>query len=416
MSSQVDVAIIGAGPYGLSVAAHLRGANVEHRIFGVPMESWSTNMPPGMCLKSDAQASNISTPDSSFSLERYALSQQIAYHGWRIPVRLSDFIAYGLAFQQRCVPHVERARLLSLQTAARGAVLDFDSGEVVTARRVVVATGVVAFKRLPPELAALPTALVSHSSQYGSLAGLEGKEVAILGAGSSAIDLAALLAAQGTRVTLVVRAGKLEFQPVPPPGRPPLSQRIMRRFFAPPSHGLGDGWLMRICSGAPGLFHLLPDRVRYDIVSTTLGPSGGYFVRDRVERDVSVKLGSKVTAVEEAAGRVRLSLASANGTRETLSVDHVIAATGYKVDLRRLGFLGPDVLAGLRMVDHTPVLSAAFESSVPGLYFTGLMAARSFGPALRFVMGAVHPARRLARELPKHLARRTVSASVPVES
>jgi hypothetical protein len=111
-----------------------------------------------------------------------------------------------------------------------------------------------------------------------------------------------------------------------------------------------------------------------------------------------------------------LSLSGSNGTRETLLADRLIAATGYKVDLRKLDFLGPDVLANLRMVDHTPVLSARFEGSVPGLHFAGLMAARSFGPALRFVMGARHPARKLARELPKSLARRAVSVPIPIES
>ncbi|HEV7139216.1 MAG TPA: NAD(P)-binding domain-containing protein [Steroidobacteraceae bacterium] len=416
MNSRVDVAIIGAGPYGLSIAAHLREAGVEHRVFGVPMESWSTQMPFGMCLKSDAQASNLSDPDSSLTLERFAQANRIAYHPWRIPVRLSDFIAYGLAFQQKFVPQVERARLLSLRPDGRGAVLEFDCGDVVTARKVVLATGVAAFKHVPTDLAALPAALVSHSAGYGSLAGLAGKEVAVVGGGSSAIDLAALLAEEGARVTLLVRASKLEFQPTPLDGPEPLLRRATRRFLSPPSHGLGDGWLMRICSGYPGLFHLLPDSIRLAIVSNTLGPSGGYFVRDRVQRQVRVKLDSRILAAEEEGGRIRLSLSGSNGTRETLLADRLIAATGYKVDLRKLDFLGPDVLANLRMVDHTPVLSARFEGSVPGLHFAGLMAARSFGPALRFVMGARHPARKLARELPKSLARRAVSVPIPIES
>jgi thioredoxin reductase len=416
MNSHVDVAIIGAGPYGLSIAAHLRGAGVEHRIFGAPMESWSTNMPPGMYLKSDAQASSISDPGSSFTLERFSRSSGIDYHPWRIPVKLSDFIAYGLAFQQKIVPQVERARLLSLRPNGRGSALEFDRGEAVTARKVVIATGVVAFKHVPHELTALPPELLSHSADHGPLSGIAGKEVAIAGAGSSALDLAAQLAEQGARVTLLVRAPKLEFQPTPMEGPEPFFRRATRRFLAPPSHGLGDGWLMRICSTYPELFHLLPDGLRLSIVSNTLGPSGGYFVRDRVERQVTLKLGVRILAAEEEVGRVRLSLASSNGTRETVRADHLLAATGYKVDLRRLCFFGPETLARLRMVDHTPVLSRGFEGSLPGLYFTGLMAARSFGPALRFVMGARHPARRLAHELPKALTRRAVAVAAALEA
>lgn len=408
MSSHVDVAIIGAGPYGLSIAAHLRAKKIEHRVFGVPMESWSTNMPPGMCLKSDPQASSLSDPDSSFTLEHYCQSRGIAYHPYRIPVRLDHFIDYGQAFQKRHVPHVEPARLLSLKPTGCGAMLEFDSGELVNARQVVIASGVVAFKHVPRELTNLPGGLLSHSADYGSLEKFKRKEVAVIGAGSSAIDLAALLATQGTRVTLVVRRPRLEFQPKPSMGRESLPRRVVRRLLTPPSHGLGDGWLMKVCSDAPGVIHVLPDVIRRAIVARTLGPSGAYFVRDRIEQDVSVKLGMAVVGAEEEGGRVRLALASAHGSRESCLFDQVIAATGYWVDLRKLSFLDSRALEAVHMVDHTPVLSASFESSLPGLYFAGLTAARSFGPALRFVMGARHPAVRLAEKIPKSLIRRSI--------
>lgn len=416
MSSQVDVAIIGAGPYGLSIAAHLRAKNIEHRVFGVPMDSWSNNMPPGMCLKSDAQASSLSDPDSSLTLEQYCRSKGIAYHPYRIPVTLDHFIAYGQAFQQSLVPYVEPARLLSLKPTISGATLEFDRGEVVNVRQAVIAVGVVPFKYIPADLARLPSGFFSHSGDYGRLEKLKGKEVAVVGAGSSALDLAALLASQGTRVTLVARRTRLKFQPKPLEGRESFPRRVLRRLLTPSSHGLGDGWLMKISSDAPGLIHALPDMIRLAIVTRTLGPSGGYFIRDRVEQDVTVKLGMAVTGADLDGGGLRLALASANGTRETLHVDHVIAATGYRVDLRKLNFLGPRTLGALRMVDHTPVLSTSFESSVPGIYFAGLTAARSFGPALRFVMGARHPAGRLAEKIPKSLSRRAFPVSVPTES
>ena len=57
-----QLAIVGAGPYGLSIAAHLRERGVNFRIFGTPMRTWREQMPRGMLLKSDGFASNLSDP------------------------------------------------------------------------------------------------------------------------------------------------------------------------------------------------------------------------------------------------------------------------------------------------------------------------------------------------------------------
>jgi FAD-dependent urate hydroxylase len=86
-----------------------------------------------------------------------------------------------------------------------------------------------------------------------------------------------------------------------------------------------------------------------------------------------------------------------------IEVDHVIAATGYRVDLDRLSILSTETRQRIQLTGGSPALSANFESSVPGLYFVGLAAANVFGPFLRFACGAGFAARRLA----KHFERRT---------
>jgi thioredoxin reductase len=416
LKTRVDVAIIGAGPYGLSIAAHLSAVDVEHRVFGVPMESWQAHMPPGMYLKSDPVYSNLSDPEANFTLEEYSREQRFAYDPYKIPVSLQNFISYGRAFQARWVPQVEVRRLVTLRTSNPGHELTFDYGELVIARNVVIATGVVPFKHTPTDLLHLPKTLVSHSGDYGPLDALKGKEVIILGSGSSALDLAALLSMQGSSVTVIARNPQLEFQPTPGSHNLSLLRRQLRRLYAPSSHGLGDGWHMRICAEAPQLFHVLPDKIRSAILSRTLGPSGGYFIRDQVEEKVTLKLGRVLKKAEEHRGRVRLTTITSNGAHETIDSDHIVAATGYKVDMHRLDFLSDSTLQGLRMVNNTPILSTDFESSVQGLYFVGLASARSFGPALRFVMGTVHPARRLARVLPGSLLRHSISMSAATSS
>src|SRR5437762_2308347 len=107
MVKSSGVAIIGAGPYGLSLAAHLRAGGVNFRIFGRPMGTWHSHMPKGMLLKSDGFASNLFDPDNELTLARFCSERSIPYHDTLIPVCLEDFVEYGLEFQKRKVPDLE---------------------------------------------------------------------------------------------------------------------------------------------------------------------------------------------------------------------------------------------------------------------------------------------------------------------
>jgi lysine/ornithine N-monooxygenase len=392
-SRSVDVTVIGAGPYGLSLAAHLRARGVEHRIFGEPMGSWKHNMPPGMLLKSYPWASSLSDPRSEFAVKRFCTERTRPYHDQLTPLPLSWFIEYGEAFQARYVPAVERKTLMALEPSANGFRATFDDGETVDARRVVVAVGLHPFKRLPHEAEHMPADLCSHSGEYGALEPLDGKEVIVVGSGSSATDLAALLHDRGNSVSLVARARQLSF------ADRPRSRTLFERTTAPMS-GIGHGWTMATCASCPQLIRLLPADLRVRLANAkALGPLGGAFVKDRVIGTVPVSLGRAIRSVKARGGKVLLELADAGGAGHSLQADHVIFATGYRIDMHRLGFLNQTLLRQIRLVESAPQLSAHYETSVPGLHFIGPAAANSFGPVCRFVYGTYHPARHLARYL-----------------
>ena len=112
-------------------------------------------------------------------------------------------------------------------------------------------------------------------------------------------------------------------------------------------------------------------------------------------------------------GRVRLNLQAADGTQREVLTEHVIAATGYRVDMERLRFLSADLRSKVRTVNGAPVLSSAFESSVPGLYFIGVAAANSFGPVMRFAFGAGFAARTLTRTILKSLPADSINIPGP---
>src|SRR6266550_5629358 len=107
MKTVTPIAIVGAGPYGLSIAAHLRGHGIPFRIFGSPMVSWLNRMPKGMCLKSEGFASSLSDPEGLYTLKRFCAEQGLEYADQSYPIPLDTMAAYGLAFQKKFAPDVE---------------------------------------------------------------------------------------------------------------------------------------------------------------------------------------------------------------------------------------------------------------------------------------------------------------------
>jgi hypothetical protein len=403
----IDVIIIGAGPYGLSIATHLQSAGVSFRIFGKPMDSWKNSMPPGMLLKSHPWSSSLYDPGSTFPLRRFCAEQGLPYHDSQVFVPVETFVAYGEAFQKRLVPTVERRMLAGLQRMAEGFRAAFDDGTIVDARHVVIAVGIHPFKYVPEQLKDLPLGMCSHSGDHGPLDEFVGRNVAVIGSGSSATDLAALLNERGASVQLLARARALPFSELPR-ARRSLPRRLLQPLkpLIQPGSGIGAGWPLKIWADAPWVFHLLPAHVRLHIVRNTLGPLGHSSMKDRVVGKIPLYLAHQLRTAEVKDGRVSLHCTTASGGKATIVADHVVAATGYRIDLRKLGFLDADLLSSIRCVDSSPVLSHNYESSVSGLYFVGAAAATSFGPVNRFVFGANHPSRRLARHLAMTRTRR----------
>lgn len=388
-----DTIIIGAGPYGLSLAAHLRAAGRNLRIFGAPMDFWSNHMPRGMFLKSEGFASDLFDSNNEFTLKAYCAENGIPYRNIGLPVPLATFIAYGLEFQRRHVPELENLQIRSLARGAAGFELKTETGETVAARRVVVAAGIMNFAYVPPVLADLPEQWVTHSSRHGDLSGFRGRSVAVLGAGASAIDVAALLLDAGAKVQLVARRSAIDFHSAP------VEPRSLIQSLKAPRSGLGTGWHSRMCTDAPLVFHAMPQSFRTRVVERHLGPAPGWFVRDAVVGRLPMHLSATITSARVMDERVRLVFSQPNVGESQVDIDHVIAATGYRVDLARIPFIAQSLQSHLNNAEGAPVLNRHFESSVRGLYFIGGAAANSFGPLLRFAYGAKFAARRVALRL-----------------
>lgn len=393
MGGYVESVIVGAGPYGLSLAAHLNAAKAEFRIFGEPMSFWERNMPPGMFLKSDVYSSDIPEPGGKFTIRRFLESRQPDRTD-RDPISLASFVEYGREFQRIFVPNLESAKVASIDRAGNTFRLQLTTGEVLHSAKVVLALGVGAFRYIPEQLAHLGRQYCTHSAQYGPIEELAGKRVAVLGSGASAIDLAAALFEHGIDTTLLCRRSSIAFQR-PPSSTPPSFHRRIRV----PDSGIGSGWTLKLCADAPSLVHLLPTSLRLALLANTLGPAPGWFMRDRVLGRFPILTGSVLRSVTVSNGEITLRCSRPTGSEVTLSCQHIVAATGFRVQLESLSLLSEDIRSRLKMARNTPVLSAGFESSVPGLYFIGMASAGSFGPVMRFVYGSGFASRVLLKEL-----------------
>jgi hypothetical protein len=403
MTEIVDVAIIGAGPYGLSIAAHLAGQNVDFRIFGSPMHTWRTSMPEGMVLKSEGNGSDIYDPMGEMTLARFCAERGLPYEDIGFPIPLATFIDYGIAFQQRFVPRLEDRLVSEVKPASYGFDIYLDDGEVAPARRLIVAAGIRSYEYMPPQLADLPAELATHSARHVKVDQFAEREVAIIGGGASAVNLAPVLIQAGAKPTLIARRPAIAYC------GPPAERTLLDRIREPES-GLGTGWRSWACCTMPSVFHAMPEAFRVMIVRKHLPAAPGWTLQPQVDGIVPTVLGATIARADAVGGRVRLELDLLGGKKQIVMADHVIAGTGYRVDMRRLAFFGPEVLDRLDCVNYTPRLSRCFESSIPGLHFVGTAAANSFGPMMRFAYGAGFTSRRLSRHLARTAARGSVRA------
>ncbi len=395
MSNSTPVAIIGAGPYGLSIAAHLEAHGVHYRIFGTPMRSWLEHMPERMFLKSTGFASSLSDPGRRHTLGAFCRQEGREYaDGAAWPVPIGTFTDYALWFQRTIVANVEQDDVVSLDRSGDDFQLRLASGGRVAARRVVLAVGHLYFAHVPASLAALPAELASHALAHREFSRFCGREVTVIGAGQSALESAALLHESGASVRLLVRGRRLAWNPDPVPG----SRSGWARVRAPQS-GLGDGWPGYAYCNGPRAFYYLPYRTRARVVARALGPAGAWWLKPRVVGRFPVETATSIRTAAPDGSRARLRIATADGRERELLADHVLAGTGYRVNVDALPFLSEGLAARVRRAGSSPLLSTNFESSVPGLYFVGLAAAATFGPVLRFVYGANFTARRLAAHL-----------------
>jgi lysine/ornithine N-monooxygenase len=388
MPEQLDVAVVGAGPFGLSVAAHLAHRRV--RVYGQPMQTWRTRMPPDMRLRSDWDETSLSAPGNRGSIDVWS---RAAGESRVEPIPLQTFLRYADWFRETFVPDSDPSDVEHVDRAAGRFRITSAAGDEADARQVVVAVGVTPFPYAPPPFAAAMGDRVGFAIERQDYRAYRGGRVIVVGGGQGGLEAAALARRAGAEVEIVIRSQLRWFtdrEPYRP--RTPLQRRIYRMAY--PVVGYGPPPLNRLALH-PDLFAVLPTPARRRVAARILRAGGSPWVRGEIDGKVAVSEGTAVEQVERNGDLVRLRL-SDGSTREA---DAVVVSAGFRFALERMAFLSPAVSAAVAVRDGWPVLDREFRSSDPDLLFVGFAAEGRFGPIARFVSGSRFTARRAGEAL-----------------
>lgn len=384
--------MIGAGPYGLSAAAHLQHSGLEPYVIGQSMAFWKQNMPGGMLLRSKSEASNIDAPQKHLSIAGYekAIRRKIAD-----PVPIEDFIAYGDWFQKQVAPKLDTRQVRNVSHNGNIFELTFEDGEKLETKSVVLALGIGLFFHRPEQFVGIPRELAPHSSDLNDFSQFRGKRVAVIGKGQSALEYAALLHENQADVQIVTRAPGLAFRPfawrknlfrtLTPWPLIGLSHRIL------PPTDLGDIRTARKMAN-PDLFRRQSPEVQEKLLKDCARPVGAYWLPSRLE-GVPVRTSVSVASAGRAGSKLKITLS--DGTTD--EVDLAVLATGYRIDISKYHILDASLKQHVRQTpDGYPILDTGLQTTVDGLYMAGVIAEKTLGPTLRFVTGTSNAGPRLA--------------------
>ena len=373
---QVQLLVIGAGPYALSVAALAGERGIGTVVLGRPMGFWRENMPGGMFLRSG--------PDwhldgaGVHTLQAY-LDEQGTGPGEADPIPVGVFLDYAGWFQRAKGIQVREEFAGTLVRAGGGFEATLRGGERIRADAVVAAPGIRHYASVPGWAAPLPPGLAAHTCDLARFDDMAGARVLIIGGRQSAYEWAALIREHGAaRIDIVHRHDIPRFE------------RVSWKFI--------DAHIEQTLA-VRGYWRNLPPSGQ-DAVARRFWEVGRltleYWLTPRLARDeIHRRPGTEVaeaTPAGDDAVRVRLT----DGT--ALTADRVVFGTGYRADLAKVPYLA-GVLNHVQMSNGYPVLDEAFQTTLAGLYITGFSATQDFGPFFGFVKGAPAAATLIVRDL-----------------
>jgi cation diffusion facilitator CzcD-associated flavoprotein CzcO len=381
---KTSLLIIGAGPFGLAMAAHAQHLGIDYVIAGKAMEFWKNNMPEGMYLRSKCDWHL--DPENNATIENFLASQNLAPAEVE-PLSLDFYLSYTGWFQ-----HQKKIEVLPVYITRLDFIGDHhfhahtNEGADIYAENVVVAVGFKYFQHIPPDLhQILPHGSYTHTCDYADMTAMTGKRYLIIGGRQSAFEWAALLSEAGA-----------------------ASIGISYRHNSPSFATSDWSWVNTMVENLaenPAWFRKLSQEEK-DSVGYRLWTEGRLKIEPWLERRV-MKENIKLWPLTLVAACKQLStgelVVTLNNGSEVI-VDHIILATGYKVDISHVPFIADgNMISRLSVHNGFPVLDEHFQANLPGLFITSMPASHGFGPFFGFTISVRTSARLIGKDLMKNL-------------
>jgi cation diffusion facilitator CzcD-associated flavoprotein CzcO len=381
LKSETNLLIIGAGPFGLAISAQASHLGIEHLILGKPMEFWRNNMPKGMYLRSACDWHL--DPLDIHTIETFLQSEGKTARDVE-PLSLEFYQSYAEWFQKQkqITPLPVYIRQLDHSTANNYFVVSTTDDNPIHARNVVIAPGFKHFAHIPAELKArLPAGRFSHTCDFVDFTTARNNRYLIIGGRQSAFEWAALLVEAGASAV-----------------------HLSHRHDSPAFKASDWSWVSPLVESLvenPNWFRRLSQEEK-DACNEKLWAEGRLKVEPWLEarlRSDRVRIWPRtevVNCVEQESGELLVELT--NG--EKLSVDRIILATGYRMNIAQLPFLSSDsILNRLATSNGFPVLDDHFQTSIQGLFITSMPATQDFGPFFGFTIAVRASAKLICRRL-----------------
>lgn len=364
----IDIAIIGAGPYGISIGAHAEKENLNYKVFGLPMQFWKVKMPPEMFIRTLIEYTGLSDPNNKYTIAAFAKEKGITLS---YPIRRTIWVDYGMWFIEKTNVDIQPTIITDITRTDNYYQLKTIEGKKYKAKHIVIAVGLTNAQYIPKELCGFPKQLVSHSSEHTTFHKFSGKDIAVIGGGQSAWEAAGLANEAGANVHLIYRR----------PNR--LS----------PDKNLNAEQQKLI-----GKYYSLTDDEKAKVEEKFSRPTVSDFLLPLVEGKVKQIPNSSIKSIEIDKER---KLKITTNKRLELTVEHVIAATGYRFSVHKLDFLH-HIIDEIKTNPYgEPIVDEHFQSTLANVYFVGPAAAFSHGPPFRFIAGVWHAASTLIQQIDK---------------
>jgi hypothetical protein len=340
----LDLVIVGAGPYGISLAANASAQQLSHRMFGQPMSFWKEGMPQNMYVRTPYQFVSFSDYESRYTMERFAEETDAVLD---YPLQRSSFIQYASWFMKKNEVSNTPEKVKEIRGSDYCFEVELMTGETYMTRNVVIATGISDFKYIPEVLRGHLVTYVSHSSGYTSFAAFRNKSVIVVGSGQSAWEAAVLLREAEVDVEIIYR-------------------RLLPNYSV---NRMDDFRLQTLGSHFYGLSPIVKQRIRD---SEMFSAPVAAFLQPLVEGKVRQTGGVTIEKSETSSDKIIVTLS--DGTRRI--ADHLIAATGFMMNVNNLPMLSIQLKREIRREQgdvRYPRLNGSFETSVQSMWFGGSM-------------------------------------------